>query len=37
VLRHRLIRNFHAESEKVTADTIIKRLIEVVPQPRSGM
>ena len=37
VLRHRIIRNFHAESEKVTTDHIIDRVLEAVPQPKSGM
>jgi MoxR-like ATPase len=37
VMRHRIIRNFHAESEKVTTDHIIDRLLEAVPLPRSGM
>jgi MoxR-like ATPase len=37
VLRHRIIRNFHAESEKISADHIVDKLIEAVPQPRSGM
>jgi MoxR-like ATPase len=37
VLRHRVLRNFHAESEKVTTDDLIQRLLETVPQPRSGM
>jgi MoxR-like ATPase len=37
VLRHRILPNFHAESEKVTTDQIIDRLLEVVPVPRSGM
>jgi MoxR-like ATPase len=37
VLRHRLIRNFHAESEKVTADSLIDRLLSHVPVPKSGM
>jgi MoxR-like ATPase len=37
VLRHRIIRNFHAESEKVTTDHIVDRVLEAVPQPRSGM
>jgi MoxR-like ATPase len=37
VMRHRIIRNFHAESEKVTTDQIIAKLLEVVPVPRSGM
>jgi MoxR-like ATPase len=37
VMRHRLIRNFHAESEKVTTDHIIDKLVEAVPLPKSGM
>ncbi len=37
VLRHRVLRNFHAESEKVSADALIERLIEAVPVPSSGM
>ncbi len=37
VLRHRVLRNFHAESEKITTDDLIQRLLAAVPQPRSGM
>ena len=37
VMRHRIIRNFHAESEKVTTDQIIDQLLQAVPQPKSGM
>jgi len=37
VLRHRLLTNFHAESEQVTTDKIIQKLIETVPSPRSGI
>ena len=37
VMRHRVLTNFHAESEGVTADQVIDRLLEAVPQPRSGM
>ena len=37
VLRHRVLRNFHAESEKITTDDLIARLIAAVPPPRSGM
>ena len=37
VLRHRLLRNFHAESERVTTDDIVAKLVEAVPLPRSGM
>ncbi len=37
VLRHRVLRNFHAESEKVTTDELIGRLLDAVPLPSSGM
>jgi MoxR-like ATPase len=37
VLRHRVIPNFYAESERVTADDLVERLLEAVPIPRSGM
>jgi MoxR-like ATPase len=37
VLRHRLLRNFHAESERVTTDTIVEQLVGAVPVPKSGM
>ena len=37
VLRHRIIRNFHAESERVTTDRIIDQLLDHVPVPKSGM
>ncbi len=37
VLRHRVIPNFYAESERITADNLIDRLLEAVPPPRSGM
>ncbi len=37
ILRHRIIPNFYAESEKVTSDIIVDRLIEAVAAPRSGM
>jgi MoxR-like ATPase len=37
VLRHRILTNFHAESEKVTADQIIDQLLATVPLPKSGM
>ena len=33
VLRHRLLRNFHAEAEQVTADQLIDQLLEAVPLP----
>ncbi len=37
VLRHRVLRNFHAESEKISSDELIDRLIDAVPLPASGM
>jgi MoxR-like ATPase len=37
ILRHRVIPNFYAESEKITSDVLVDRLIEAVPAPRSGM
>ena len=37
VLRHRLLLNFHAQSEGITTDAIIDRLLEVVPVPKSGL
>ena len=37
VLRHRLLTNFHAESEGIKSEEIIRRLLEVVPVPKSGI
>jgi MoxR-like ATPase len=37
VLRHRVLTNFHAESERVTSDHIIEKLLKAVPVPKSGM
>jgi MoxR-like ATPase len=37
VMRHRVLTNFHAESEGVTADQIVDRILNAVPMPRSGM
>jgi len=37
VLRHRVLRNFHAESERVTPDQLVDKLLESVPLPKSGM
>src|SRR5690349_3750760 len=37
VLRHRVLTNFHAQSEGVTTDTLVDRLLEAVSVPRSGM
>ncbi len=37
VMRHRILTNFHAESQKITTDEIIRRLLEAVPTPKSGL
>jgi len=33
VLRHRIILNFHAESDRIDADEILKQLVAQVPRP----
>jgi len=37
ILRHRVMTNFYAESERINSDAIIERLLETVPVPKSGM
>ena len=37
VLRHRVLTNFHAESEGVDSDGVINRLLEVVQEPSAPM
>jgi MoxR-like ATPase len=37
VLRHRLIVNFQAQSEKVTTDMLIEKLVAAVPVPKSSL
>ena len=37
VLRHRILTNFHAESERVTTDKVIAQLLEAVSTPASRM
>jgi MoxR-like ATPase len=37
VLRHRILTNFHAESERVTTDSLVEQLLEAVPIPKSGL
>jgi MoxR-like ATPase len=37
VMRHRVLTNFHAQSEGMTSDILVDRLLEAVPTPRSGM
>src|SRR4029078_5488305 len=34
ILRHRILLNFQAESDKLTQDDILKKLLEAVPRPR---
>ncbi len=34
ILRHRILLNFQAESEKLTQDDILKKLLEAMPAPR---
>jgi MoxR-like ATPase len=36
VLRHRIILNFHAESERLDADEILKRLLAHIPTPKES-
>jgi MoxR-like ATPase len=37
VLRHRVLLNFQAEAEKVDSDHVVQKLIEAVPEPKSGL
>ena len=37
VFRHRILTNFHAESEGVRSEEIVRRLLEAVPVPKSGL
>jgi MoxR-like ATPase len=37
ILRHRIMTNFYAESERINSDAIVERLLETVPPPKSGM
>jgi MoxR-like ATPase len=37
VLRHRILTNFHAESERITTDHLIDQLLAAAPMPSSGM
>ena len=34
VLRHRILLNFHAESDRLKTDDILRRLLEWKPAPR---
>jgi MoxR-like ATPase len=37
ILRHRVVTNFYAESERINSDAIVSRLLEKVPVPKSGL
>jgi len=37
ILRHRIMTNFYADSERITPDAIVDRLLDAVPVPKSGM
>jgi MoxR-like ATPase len=37
VLRHRILTNFQAQSEKVSTDQLVDRLLESVPLPKSAL
>jgi MoxR-like ATPase len=37
VLRHRILLNFQAQSEKVTTDQLIEKLLGAVPTPKSQL
>jgi MoxR-like ATPase len=37
VLRHRILTNFQAESERVSSNDVVDHLLEITPMPRSGM
>ena len=36
ILRHRILLNFHAESDRLTPDELLKRLIDSIPTPRTA-
>jgi len=37
ILRHRIMTNFYAESERINSDAIVERLLDAVSPPSSGM
>jgi MoxR-like ATPase len=37
VLRHRILLNFQAQSEKVTTEALITKLVAAVPTPRAAL
>jgi len=36
VLRHRILLNFHAESDRLDSDELLRRLLEAVPSPKGN-
>ena len=36
VLRHRILLNFHAESDRIDSDEILRRLIQTMPPPKAA-
>ncbi len=34
IMRHRVLLNFHAESDRLTSDDILRRLLDWKPAPR---
>jgi MoxR-like ATPase len=34
ILRHRVLLNFHAESEKVSTDDVLRGILQAVPAPK---
>ena len=37
VFRHRILTNFHAESERISKTRVVEELLAAVPTPRSRM
>ena len=37
ILRHRILTNFHAQAERVTTDSLVDKLLDAVPVPKSKL
>jgi len=37
VMRHRILTNFHAESQRISSDQIVHKLLENLQEPKSGL
>ncbi len=37
ILRHRLLTNFHAQAERITTDSLVDKLLDAVPVPKSKL